>query len=206
MSKLKIIRLSKGFTLIELIVVIVVIAILSVIALPRFINLTTQSQQAQIDGIAAQFGSAVSFAQKQWIVNGATPASQVDLEGYGDGKLDVNDIGFPIGIDKGNSEGEMSNPYQIGKNEKGCIEIWNQIVDGDYSLSININDAANVDFIAARKNLSFTASDGTSHDQKAVCYYASTVRRAGNNPESWPYIIWYNSRNGVVSTTRPDGV
>lgn len=199
----------KGFTLIELVVVMVVIAILAVVAMPRFINLSTQSYQAQIEGISAQFSSAVSFSQKRWITNGATPESQLDLDGYGGGQLDVNDLGFPIGIDKGNSSGIMTNPYQIGKGEEGCVSIWESIVEGDSSVaSIDAATPTDFNYISQRVNLTFTPGNSTTPiTQGAVCAYALTAQGFNSTePMNSEFVIWYNSRTGSVSPNRPNGI
>ena len=197
---------QKGFTLIELIAVIVVIAILAVVALPRFINLSAQSYQAQVEGIAAQFSSAVRFSQTQWIANGATPESQLDLDGYGGNELDVNDLGFPIGINKGNSSNIMTNPYQIGKNEQGCVSIWETIVEGDFSVAtVGSNGANDADFVTARLPLTFTPTGGSADiTQLAACYYALTESGFdSSDPANSDFVIWYNSRTGSVS---PNGL
>ena len=52
---------QSGFTLIELIAVIVIIGVMAVTALPRFIDLTDAAEQAAVDGVAGNLGSAMAL-------------------------------------------------------------------------------------------------------------------------------------------------
>ena len=83
----------KAFTLIELLVVIVIITVLSVVALPRFLNLQSDSRIAIFNG--AQFQSAITFAHSKWLVNGSGNSEMNDLPGFGEDangnpQLDMN--------------------------------------------------------------------------------------------------------------------
>lgn len=57
-------RNQKGFTMIELVVVIVILGILAAIAIPRFVDMSTEARQAATDGVAAAVASssAINYA------------------------------------------------------------------------------------------------------------------------------------------------
>jgi len=47
-------RATRGFTLIELTIIVVIISVLSLLAIPRFMTSSTQSKQAEAQGILKQ--------------------------------------------------------------------------------------------------------------------------------------------------------
>lgn len=186
---------QNGFTLLELVIAIVVLGILAVVAAPRFLNIQDDAYLAKIEDIATNLQTGVKFTQSQWLANGATPEAQVNLQGYGGGSLDVNEFGYPLGTNKGNSNGKIGSPFNIGKNNPGCIAIWEALLGAEYRLSNSNNQHDAVDFITKR------VKDSSGH--WSVCYYIYTVKGYDDDPDSAQFVIWYDSKQGTASTTKP---
>jgi len=62
---------SSGFTLIEIIIVIVVIGILAVTAIPKFLELRSQAEQAAVSTMVSSLESAMAIYSSRQYVNGA---------------------------------------------------------------------------------------------------------------------------------------
>lgn len=94
----------QGFTLIELVIVIVILGILSAVALPRFINITSDARSASVAGMAGGVRSAASLAKAQYMVNGNTTATAISMDGQtvdvvtGDGRPDATATGIGVAL------------------------------------------------------------------------------------------------------------
>lgn len=77
----------KGFTLVELTVVIVILAIISAVAVPKFINVSSDAKKAKIASVAAELRTAINLIYYKSLLLGlegrcydttATPAKDKD--------------------------------------------------------------------------------------------------------------------------------
>lgn len=85
---------QQGFSLIELVIVIVILGLLAATAIPRFLNVTDDAEDASVDGVAGGLATAVSFVRAQWEVDGRRNNSVI-LDGTSV-SLDTR-FGFPTG-------------------------------------------------------------------------------------------------------------
>lgn len=124
---------QSGFTLIELVIVVVILGFLAVTAIPKFIDLTEQAKQANIEGMAGGFATAVSLARSQWEVEGRPHnSSDKNIVNY-DGTI------MFLTVDNGLTGTSAIRPgYVVGLSDNGddlaslnaadCSDIWNNIL------------------------------------------------------------------------------
>jgi prepilin-type N-terminal cleavage/methylation domain-containing protein len=67
--------MRKGFTLIELVLVITILGILAISALPSFINISTQAEQASRDGVVGAVRAGVALQRANDLVSNGPPGN-----------------------------------------------------------------------------------------------------------------------------------
>lgn len=115
---------QQGFTLVELVVVIIILGILAAVALPKFMDVTTQAHESAVDGAAGGLGAGVALFHAQWVANGHTAAT-VDVAGFGDDDVSSNADGWPVSTDN------STNAPSSGD----CVAIWNGLMQSPPSVA-----------------------------------------------------------------------
>lgn len=171
-----IINYQKAFTLVELIVTLVVIAVLATFILPKFSDLSEETELAQAQGIAAALRSGALTVKALFRSQGHSVRVQ-NLLGYGDGTIDTNNLGYPIGTTKGNGN------ENVGVGNAGCVGVWNGILVDGPSVAHNNN---NQDYRSYR------------HTSNKVCSYVYRAGGDNGNRNTGLLVIKYDSRDGSV--------
>ncbi|MBA6288066.1 prepilin-type N-terminal cleavage/methylation domain-containing protein [Colwellia sp. MB3u-4] len=171
---------QSGFTLIELVIVVVILGFLAVTAIPKFLDLTDQAKQANIEGMAGGFATAVSLVRAQWEAEGrpkdATSQNMVDYDGT-DLILttETDDIrpGYVVSSVAGQNNGAALDGNFTKAN---CVDIWQSIFQQPPRLTDTIatlNSDNTLDYLA----------DKSGSGATTLChfYLKETLNKDANN-------------------------
>ncbi len=171
-------RKQTGFTLIELVLVVVMLGLLAVTAIPKFLDLTDRAENANIEGMAGGFATAVALVRAQWEAEGRpknlTNQNTVIYDGT---TLILTSEDTANGIRPGYVTG-LTDGENLGGafGSENCLEIWQNILQQPPTISSSITDINNG--IAAY----FVSKSGTGVSTTCHFYLKETlVRDASGN-------------------------
>jgi prepilin-type N-terminal cleavage/methylation domain-containing protein len=129
---------APGFTLIELVLVIAILSAIAVLALPRFSDLSTQAHRSSVAATAASFADAVIVVRAGVIARGLSGPNVDNVPNFGDGTVDVNVQGFPVGTGGANTITGVAS----------CTQLWSALFQNPPTITTGAG--TNFDYRATR--------------------------------------------------------
>ncbi len=149
---------QSGFTLIELVIVVVILGFLAVTAIPKFLDLTDQAKQANIEGMAGGFATGISLARAQWEAEGR------ENDGATIPKNFVNYDGVQLYLTVEDTNNGIRPGYALGTTatatiaEVNCISVWNSLFQQPPTIAAySTGLASSINYIAATNTDSASA-------------------------------------------------
>lgn len=176
---------QSGFTLVELVIVVVILGFLAVTAIPKFLDLSDQAKQANIEGMAGGFATGVSLARAQWEAE-----ARPDIDGENIVNYDGNNVlltaegtniqpGYVIGIegDAGGAEGGELNGFSV----TNCENVWRNILQQPPGVTSDIST------LNSNDTMSYFVGQSQS-GANALCHYylKESLERDSNGDWSEP--------------------
>ena len=191
---------QQGFSLIELVIVIVILGLLAATAIPRFLNVTDDAEDASVDGVAGGLATAVSFVRAQWEVDGRRNTSVV-LDGT-TVSLDTR-FGFPTGT---------TNTSATTMTNDTCQDVFDSVLQNAPRNVLFNQDASDQRYTVRVQNAvggSSTSIDGVTVNNLDLCVYhqvaSLTLNQANGVPTPTPDLstsgakgVTYNPGTGQV--------
>lgn len=170
--------MQRGFSLIELVIVVVVLGLLAATALPRFLDVTDDAEDATVEGVAGGYATGVGLIRAQWEIEGRPTENQ------GANVTFVTLDGIQIGVDKdtGYPTGQAStNTEDVDVSNLDCESIFNLIIQSAPTIT-SVWDSGEEPFQNFRYFTNSKSGAGTSGNDLCYYYLTQTVKNENSEP------------------------
>jgi len=174
---------QSGFTLIELVIVVVILGFLAVTAIPKFLDLTDQAKQANIEGMAGGFATAVSLARAQWEAEGRpNNASDQNIVNYDGSDLFLtspatNSNTFRPGYPMGTTATNLTTGDMTGAT---CVQVWNNVLSQPPKISATSTDLVNANGVDIQYYAITLTDAGTNTNDTCAYFLVETLDKVAN--------------------------
>lgn len=189
--------MQRGFSLIELVIVVVVLGLLAATALPRFLDVTDDAEDATVEGVAGGFATGVGLIRAQWEIEGRPKENQ------GANVTFVTLDGIQIGVDKdtGYPTGQAAtNTEDVDVSDLDCESIFNLIIQSAPTIT-SVWDTSEEPFQNFRYFTNSNTGAGSGGNDLCQYYLTQTVKNENSEPtdNTVGNGFTYDSRIGQVT-------
>ena len=182
---MKIAKNNSGLSLFELTLIIIVLSVVAALALPKFMATNNHSHDASAQRAFTAFTAAINLYHSCWLSADQQTAT-ANLACFGDGNLDSNNTGFPLGIDV-NTNAPMQPQH--------CLQLWQNLTTNSFVLqAFDHYDPA----IQSNVDITYGLAGSDAHAATTHCIYQYVAdRRMGSN--NW--LLHYYPVSGKIQVS-----